>query len=402
MGWSCPSSGVELTVVWFFAWLATVAVCARYRHRIYAVFVAVITGLVALSWVALFSEPGPISYVAWALSALVHVHYLRQLKPRMRPLPYRLFVQWPALWFVTGSILALPWALVVALGFEPLGWWLAFVVAGVGLVQSLTHRPTTLDLALDGTLADELGRAGFGEPTDERPLKVAHITDTHLGPFVSERRVRRALKRVLDEDPDLVLLTGDFMTTESNGDVGLLERAFEPLAEHSHKVFACRGNHDHESPETVNRAFAKLGIRILDDEAVTVETDAGRVQLVGVDFKFRDAADRVRAVCESIPREDDVPRIVLLHHPGHFVHVPDGMGDLVLSGHTHGGQVGLVDLGLNATIMRAFVKMPDHGLWALGSNKLYVNRGLGHYGFPLRIGVRAEAAILNVHVGAAG
>ena len=62
-----------------------------------------------------------------------------------------------------------------------------------------------------------------------------------------------------------------------------------------------------------------------------------------------------------------------------------------------GGQVGLVSLGLPWTIMRLFVKAPDHGLWAAGANRLYVHRGTGHYGFPLRVGVPAEDSLLRVH-----
>ena len=86
-----------------------------------------------------------------------------------------------------------------------------------------------------------------------------------------------------------------------------------------------------------------------------------------------------------------------LHDPGAFIHLPEGEADLVLSGHTHGGQVGLVSLGLPYTMMRAFVKMPDHGLWARGTDRLYVHRGTGHYGFPLRLGVPAEESVLSVH-----
>jgi len=69
----------------------------------------------------------------------------------------------------------------------------------------------------------------------------------------------------------------------------------------------------------------------------------------------------------------------------------------VLSGHTHGGQVGLVSLGLPWTMMRVFMNAPDHGFWARGSDRLYVHRGTGHYGFPLRLGVPAEESVLFVH-----
>ena len=77
----------------------------------------------------------------------------------------------------------------------------------------------------------------------------------------------------------------------------------------------------------------------------------------------------------------------------------DGAADLVLSGHTHGGQVGLLWLGIESTIVSALTSLPDHGFWGRGSNRLYVHRGTGHYGFPLRVGVPAEYSVLQVHAG---
>jgi hypothetical protein len=71
---------------------------------------------------------------------------------------------------------------------------------------------------------------------------------------------------------------------------------------------------------------------------------------------------------------------------------------LVLSGHTHGGHLGLLSLGLPHTIVSAATSMPDHGLWARGRDRIYVHRGTGHYGFPLRVGVPAEESVLEVFV----
>ena len=88
---------------------------------------------------------------------------------------------------------------------------------------------------------------------------------------------------------------------------------------------------------------------------------------------------------------------MLLHDPGAFVHLPEGEADLVLSGHTHGGQLGLLSLGLPFTLMRLFTRAPDHGFWARGTDRLYVHRGTGHYGFPMRLGVPAEESLLEVH-----
>ena len=69
----------------------------------------------------------------------------------------------------------------------------------------------------------------------------------------------------------------------------------------------------------------------------------------------------------------------------------------MLSGHTHGGQLGLVSLGGTWTPVWSIAKIPDHGLFARGRDRLYIHRGTGHYGFPLRLGVPSEQSLLEVH-----
>src|SRR5690606_38381386 len=163
------------------------------------------------------------------------------------------------------------------------------------------------------------------------------------------------------------------------------------------RVFACMGNHDHEAPETVFAALESIGARLLIDEATTVETQIGKVQIVGFDFHFRDRQAKMAAVCEQHPRLAGVLRLALLHDPGAFKHLPSGQADMVFSGHTHGGQVGLVSLGAMWTFAGWIAKIPDHGLWGRGKNRLYVHRGTGHYGFPLRLGVPSEESVLSLY-----
>jgi predicted MPP superfamily phosphohydrolase len=233
---------------------------------------------------------------------------------------------------------------------------------------------------------------------EERPLSIVQITDPHLGPFMSVQRLQRICQRAVERNPDLIVLTGDFLTMESQHDPKHLRDALAPLRAAPGKVFACLGNHDHEALDIVRDALSDNGVTLLVDDSTTVTTDAGLVQIVGLDFHFRERAARVPAVFEEHPRVDDALRLVLLHDPGAFRHVPEGEADLVLSGHTHGGQVGLVSLGAAWTFLRLFgTKMPDHGLWARGRDRLYVHRGTGHYGFPLRLGVPSEESVLRVH-----
>lgn len=387
-------------------WLATVVTALLVRRtRAFAVFVGVFIGIYSLVACAIASQvPATPPYLLTVFAAFhvtVFVNFFSLARPRMRPLVFRLLVSWPAAFFSGGTLFALPWAVAIALGFHPWGVWIPYALAAVGLVQSLTSRKDTVDLVLA-----QPGEAPVqnvvphprGSLREERPLRIVQVSDPHLGPFMSVRRFRKIAERAVAANPDLVFLTGDFLTMESHHDETLLLRSLEPLKALRGRVFACFGNHDYEAPEHVKGALRENGITLLMDEEAVVETGAGPVQILGAEFVWRNRDVHLRAICEKYPRRPGTTRIVLLHDPGAFKHLPEGEADLVLSGHTHGGQIGLVSLGLEWTFIRLFgKKMPDHGYWARGKDRLYVHRGTGHYGFPLRLGVPAEESLLRVH-----
>jgi predicted MPP superfamily phosphohydrolase len=391
------------TMLALFPWLSAgaavlvVLAAALVRGRLYATFVGVLLTvhtLVSVAMAPLFERVLPVYAY---LQVAVYLHFALLALPRLRPLWYRALVSVPASFLAAATFLAIPWAIVGAFGVFPYGFFVPYALAVFGVVQSLRHRFEETDITLDGRPAPSLSRHALGAGRVDRPLRLVQITDPHLGPFMSEARLREIAERAVAAKPDLVLLTGDFLTMESHEARASLAHALAPLKALEGKVFACRGNHDHEAPETVAGALEDIGATLLVDEERTVETPAGPVQILGIDFHFRDRERRTRAVCERHPRIPGALRLVLLHDPGAFRHVPDGEADLVLSGHTHGGQLGLLVLGLPHTFVSAFTQIPDHGLWALGKNRLYVHRGTGHYGFPLRVGVPGEESLLRIH-----
>ncbi len=182
---------------------------------------------------------------------------------------------------------------------------------------------------------------------------------------------------------------------ESHDSPDAVAAAFSPLKALEGRVFACHGNHDHEDRTTVREGLERNGIRLLVDEWARVQTPIGPVDVIGAEYHWRKRRERLHALFEG--REDDgTPRILLLHNPNHLRHLPEGEADLILAGHTHGGQVGLLSLGSDWTFVRGFTSIPDHGLWTRGRDRLYVHRGTGHYGFPLRLGVPREESLLRV------
>jgi predicted MPP superfamily phosphohydrolase len=386
------------TLVSLAAWLIVVSNAALSRGRLFATFAAVIVGVYSLSAIAFLpivqgTPPWP---AFLALHATVYLHLFLLARPRMRPLIYRALVSIPASYFLAGTLLSLPWGIAARLGFSPYLPWLPYVLGLVGLWQSLKSPRTDVDIFLDGIDVPGLLRhRGTGERV-ERPLRIAQISDPHLGPFMSVERLRDICARAAQADPDLVLLTGDFLTMESQHTVDHLRRALEPLQPLAGRTFACRGNHDLEAPHIVEQALRENGIELLIDTSREALTPWGKVDILSFDFVFRDRQGHIARVAQRHPRRSDSLRIALLHDPGAFRHVPPGTADLVLAGHTHGGQLGFLSLGGSWTVPR-IVDMPDHGLWARGRDRLYVHRGTGHYGFPLRLGVPAEEGLLHIH-----
>lgn len=392
----------------WFSWLTVagfvlVVLAAWRRSRPFAGFVAVLLGIYSLLAVQM-SKPYPaLLPVMGVLHAGVYVNFLALSRPQMRPLLYRLLVSWPSSFFAAGTLLAMPWAIAIALGASPPVPWLPYALAAIGMVQSLSTKRETIDLALaDRRLeTDDVGVLApqpRGARRVTRPIRIVQISDTHIGPFMSVARLARICQRAVDADPDLVLLTGDFLTMESHSDPRLLADALAPLKKLPGRVFACHGNHDHEAPKTVSGAMIENGIDLLLGEARVVDTPAGAVQIVGTDFVWRNRKAYLAKVCEENPRVPGAVRIVMLHDPGQMHDLPAGEADLVLSGHTHGGQLGLVSLGIRWTVLKlGGNRMPDHGFWGRGHDRLWVHRGTGHYGFPLRLGVPAEESVLHVH-----
>ncbi len=389
MGWLLVSAVAAMLIV---------GAARAKRGAPFALFAGAMLSLHTVTSTILIQRlPGPLALWSW-LQAAVLLHFLSLIRARMRPLPWRVLVSMPAHWFWSGTMLALPWAGAAAAGLTPHGLLLPYLLAGIGLVQSLTTRHRTIDLVLDGTDAGPLARHPTGTPHSPRPLRVVQITDPHLGPCMSVARLRRICQRAVDAEPDLILLTGDYLTMDGQGSPGALAAALEPLRAAAGRVLAVLGNHDHEAPDEVAAAMAASGIRLLVDDAVMVETPAGRVQVVGADFSWRDRAARLAALRAAHPREADSLRLLLLHDPSMLRDLEPGGADLVLSGHTHGGQLGLVSLGLRFTMVSMLFRgVPDHGFWARGRERLYVHRATGHYGFLIRLGVPAEEGLLRIH-----
>jgi predicted MPP superfamily phosphohydrolase len=415
---------------WLLAAVTAIGIPAyawRVRGRRYAIFSAVVLAIALPGAVVMHTRltSWVLADVAvWLDAAFVYsmaaagAHLAALVRPRLRPTLFRLAVSIPGMAFIAGGALSGVWlvallplrAILLALGLDGAQdalRWLDLVPLAVAVLSVATSlRPVEEIVRIRiGALAAEpeemtrlpVERFRWRRPAPEaaRPLRIVQITDPHLGPWQPEATLRRRIDDLMNHDPDLVLLTGDFLTMEGAGSPGALSRALEPLRRMPGRCFAIYGNHDHEAPHEVRRGLVANGVRLLVDEETVVQTPVGSVQIVGADYVGRDRGDHIRGLLALHPRREGHLRLFLLHDPLGFRTVPKGDVDLTLSGHTHGGQLGLLSFGLNWTVLSRS-RWPDHGLFGHGTSRLYVHRGTGHYGFPLRVGVPGEASLLEL------
>ena len=216
------------------------------------------------------------------------------------------------------------------------------------------------------------------------------VTDIHAGPFLTPRALRRAFDRLRLLDPDLILLGGDLTTNrieELEMHRPLLEILRAPRG-----VFAVLGNHDHYNgdPPRLRAVLESCGIVVLHNRSVIIQRGAGKVVLCGVDDLTMGNPDLEKALRE---RPDDLPAVLLSHNPDVFFDAAARGVDLVLSGHTHGGQVRIPGLPVLVRMSRYRL---DHGRFEKRGAELVVSRGLGVTGMPLRLACSPEAIFLRL------
>lgn len=215
---------------------------------------------------------------------------------------------------------------------------------------------------------------------------IAQITDLHVGPTIGEREVRRVVEQCNALKPDLVAVTGDLV----DGSVAQLGRAVGELArlQSRHGTYFVTGNHEHYSgvDEWVAE-LKRLGLRVLRNERVTVGPDAS-FDLAGVD-DYGGGGAPAESLAKALEGRDAQRGLVLLAHQPKAVAEAVAAGvELQISGHTHGGQI----VPFNLVVGAVFPYLA--GLYRHEAGQVFVSRGTGYWGPPMRFGSPPEIAKL--------
>jgi predicted MPP superfamily phosphohydrolase len=226
-----------------------------------------------------------------------------------------------------------------------------------------------------------------GLPASLDGLRIAILTDLHHSEFVSQEDIAAAVQLANGERPDLVALLGDYVTW---GDRSYIGGCIEALASLSapEGIFAIFGNHDDE--RTTMRAMVGRGWEVLTDERTDIRVRDESLTVAGLRYWTRKASDVRRVVAGGRG-----PTLLLAHDPRRLVEASQFQVPLVLSGHTHGGQIVLPLVGAIAAR-----KYPvAQGMARRNRTTLFVSRGIGTVFVPMRLNCPPEVAVVRLRVG---
>jgi len=223
-----------------------------------------------------------------------------------------------------------------------------------------------------------------GLPPALSGLKVGLLTDVHRSVWVSHEDVAVAVAALMGERPDLIVLGGDYVTWGDRRFVGPAAEALAPLSA-PNGVFGILGNHDddHDMPA----ALAKNGVQMLKDARTRLKIKNEVVDMVGIRFWTKRPADIAPLLRGAV-----MPTILLAHDPRRLTEAAGFGIPLVLSGHTHGGQVVLPILGAVAAQKFPVVA----GIGRREQTTMFVSRGVGTVYVPVRVNCPPEVAILTL------
>lgn len=215
------------------------------------------------------------------------------------------------------------------------------------------------------------------------PLTIVHLSDIHVGTVHQVKYLERVVTATNDAQPDLVLITGDLFDGSAPIDEGILK----PLNELSAPSYFSNGNHEeYEGLVEVKETVSHLDMQLLDNRMV----EWTGLQIVGVNDRQSLRNTSLTQVLDSLSLDSDKPTILMYHSPSDWEVAREHGIDLMLSGHTHNGQI----FPFTLLVRMAFKHI--NGLYQEGEQFLHVSPGTGTWGPPMRLGSRNQVTILKL------
>jgi predicted MPP superfamily phosphohydrolase len=251
-----------------------------------------------------------------------------------------------------------------------------------------------------------------GDYSALRGMKLVQFSDVHIGSYLERDRLTEIAEAVNAQRPDIVVCTGDLIDNR----LDQLEHAGEMLRQLKPRVgaYMCMGNHEYIAAGgdecAVKDAYAEFGVNVLVDESHKITVHGSHLWLAGTDFPghtggpLGDRPSTAQSLDRALAdmRDDGAPRIVLSHHPKTFFEGRERQIDLMLSGHTHGGQISLGRIDDHELTPNLPFEFYHKGLYEHRSTdsrqaptRLYVNSGIGSW-LPVRLNCPPEITVVEL------
>ncbi len=332
------------------------------------------------------------------------------------------FMIWYATTFFLGllllivAIVKLPFTASLALAkrFGPVRAAWAKLTANRKVQRFDAHRRQFLRRSMEGTTAVVFGSSAYGVligryayEVDNREfvlpsldpsldgLSLTLVSDIHSSVFMTRKEMDRYVSVINEMHSDIVVVPGDFVN-------GLTEEVY-PFAESfsnlkaRHGIFGVTGNHDYyvSDPDRVIRQVEECGIKLLHDDKAVLHIGQATLTLLGVDDVStpRKAYDRISRAKTG---GTEGATILLCHRPYYLPQASELGVDLMLSGHTHGGQIVLANIGRLAITPAALASPYVSGEYRHGNTTMYVSRGIGTVGIPVRLNCPPEVTRITL------
>lgn len=255
---------------------------------------------------------------------------------------------------------------------------LSALVTGYGMYHARGYQVYQVDIPLKGL---------------KQEVKIFHIPDIHIGPFRGKKTMEALVSDIKVLEPDFVLINGDIV----DGMVGLKHESFAPLKDITCPAYFTGGNHDaYVGRQKLQKILQQFGVKILDNEIVRIKG----IQLIGLDYMNGDnegydphaseRKDTIKSVIPTMLIDEKIPAVAVHHSPTGIKYLSQAGVDLLLAGHTHGGQM------FPATLIAKMQFPYLVGLSVYDKMNIYISQGVGTYGPPIRIGTEGEATLITL------
>ncbi len=263
--------------------------------------------------------------------------------------------------------------------FGSIAFALAVAVSLYGIINARLLKVTQVPIAIKGLT---------------KPVKAAHLTDTHLGHFRGAKNLQKIVDEINRQNVDVVFFTGDLLDST----IQLKAESMEPLKNLNAPVFFIEGNHDqYTGVEAIKDYLKSIGVNVLSNEI----TQWNELQIIGLNHMAADsntndmhassARETVQSALNKLPINSNAPTVMLHHGPSGIKYANQAGVDLYLAGHTHAGQM------WPATFFAKLMFEYNRGLHNYNGTQIYVCQGTGTFGPPMRVGTNSELAILTLN-----